>query len=104
MTRTFNSGAKRDSNEGKENYSVNVSALALRRYAQYMTGKANLYGEGNYLKGIPSKECLESLLRHINKYLIEKQTGIVVEDSDHLSACIFNIFCIMHNEENEKEN
>lgn len=102
MTRKFKTGAVRDSDIGKENYSECVSQLALRRYALYMLSKEKLYGKGNWRHGIPKEAYLESLLRHMNKYLIELKDGIVIEESDHLSACFFNLQGLMHELEKEK--
>ena len=102
--RTFASGAIRDVDNNKEDYIETISWRALRRFAEYMTGKKAKYGVGNFKKGIPIKSYEESLLRHINKYLeVKYENGQVERDQDHLAAMIFNIFGIMH-EENLGEN
>jgi hypothetical protein len=100
--RNFKTGARRDSADDKESYTESISQLALRRYAFYMKSKEKLYGKGNWRKGIPKEVYLDSLLRHLNKFLIEKQDGIVIEESDHLAACFFNLQGYMHEEEKEK--
>lgn len=51
--RKFESGAIRDSEEGKEDYIETISWVAFRRYAQYMTSKKFKYGSGNFKKSIP---------------------------------------------------
>lgn len=96
---TFNTGAIRDSQEGKEDYIETISWTAFRRYAQYMTGKKKKYGAGNFKKGIPVSSYEQSLVRHIQKYLANKYENQGLEESeDHLSAMVFNIFGIMHEE------
>ena len=55
------------------------------------------YGSGNFKKGIPIDSYEQSLLRHIQKYLENKYEGGQIETGeDHLSACVFNLFGIMH--------
>lgn len=99
MITKFNTGAIRDSQEGKEDYIETISWRAFKRYAQYMTGKKAKYGAGNFKKGIPIESYEKSLVRHLQKYLENKYEGGTIEkDEDHLSAMVFNIFGIMHEE------
>ncbi len=100
QVREFSTGAIRDKEDGKEDYIETISWTAFRRYAQYMTDCKKRYSEGNFKKGIPEEAYRRSLLRHISKYLINTQEGGNLEpEVDHLSACIFNIFGIIHEEE-----
>lgn len=100
----FNTGAIRDSQEGKEDYIETISWTAFKRYAQYMTGKKSRYGAGNFKKGIPIESYEASLVRHLQKYLSNKYEGGNVEkEDDHLSAILFNVFGIMHEECRPKE-
>jgi hypothetical protein len=100
QVRTFASGAIRDKDDNKEDYIETISWTALKRYAQYMTGKKKKYGAGNFKKGIDISSYEQSLIRHIQKYLENKyEQGIVETQEDHLSACVFNIFGIIHEEE-----
>lgn len=95
--RKFESGAIRDTSNGKESYIETLSWTALKRYAQYMTAKKAKYGAGNFKKGIPIESYEESLVRHIQKYLENKyENGNEEKGEDHLSAIIFNTFGIMH--------
>jgi len=97
--RKFETGAIRDNDEAKEDYIETISWTAFKRYAQYMTGKKKKYGVGNFKKGIPIESYEQSLLRHVQKYVENKHEGGVVEtEEDHLSAMVFNIFGIMHEE------
>lgn len=101
--RTFKSGAIRDLDDSKEDYIETISWRAMKRYAQYMTKQKSKYGAGNFKKGIPVESYEQSLLRHVQKYLENKYEGGDVEvDFDHLSAMMFNIVGIMHEEGNKK--
>lgn len=96
----FESGAIRDTQEGKLDFIETLSYTALSRYIKYMTGKKEKYGSGNFKKGIPIDSYEKSLMRHIDKYMRNKYEGASDElDQDHLSAMVFNIFGIMHEQE-----
>ena len=96
----FTSGAIRDVQDGKEDYIETISWTAFRRYAQYMTGKKKKYGEGNFKLGIPVESYEKSLVRHLVKYLTNKyENGNLEKEEDHLSAMVFNILGIMHEQE-----
>lgn len=95
----FKTGAIRDTNANKEDYTETISWRAFKRYATYMTGKKAKYGAGNFKKGIPASSYEQSLVRHLQKYMENKYEGGTVEtNEDHLSAMIFNIFGLMHEE------
>lgn len=94
--RQFNTGAVRDVELGKEDFTEGISWLALKRFAQYMDSKAVRYGRGNWRKGIPPESYVKSLARHLQKFLVEWEDGICEEHDDHLSAMVFNLFGIMH--------
>lgn len=101
--RKFDTGAIRDNDSTKEDYIETISWTAFKRYAQYMTDKKAKYGAGNFKKGIPISSYEQSLLRHIQKYLVNKYEGGDEEKlEDHLSACVFNLFGIMHEESKKK--
>lgn len=104
----FTTGAIRDTGSGKEDYIETLSWLALRRYAKYMTDKASVYGRGNWIKGIPEESYEMSALRHLQKYIALKHYGLSKDEAekaglepneDHLSAIIFNIQGLMHEQE-----
>lgn len=103
MVREFSTGAIRDNDDTKEDYIETISWKAFKRYAQYMTGKKKKYGAGNFKKGIPVESYEQSLLRHVQKYIENKyEDGEVERDEDHLSAIVFNVFGIMHEEQRKK--
>jgi hypothetical protein len=102
--RTFDTGSIRDSEDNKEDYTETISWTAFKRYAQYMTRCKEKYGDGNFKKGMPIDAYERSLLRHVQKYMENKyEKGTVEKDQDHLSAMVFNIFGIMHEEEMMKK-
>lgn len=99
----FESGAIRDTQEGKVDFVETISFTAHHRYAKYMTGKKKKYGTGNFKKGIPIESYEQSLLRHVDKYFRNKYEGGNDEpDEDHLAAIRFNADGIMHQEERGK--
>jgi len=101
----FDTGAIRDSQEGKIDFVETISYTAFARYAHYMTGKKAKYGSGNFKKGIPIESYEKSLMRHIHKYMVNKyEHGDLERDQDHLAAIVFNVFGIMHEEEMAKNN
>ena len=99
----FKSGAIRDTQKGKVDFVETISFTAHHRYAKYMTGKKEKYGEGNFKKGIPIKSYEKSLLRHVDKYFRNKYEGGTEElEEDHLAAIRFNVDGMMFEEEMEK--
>jgi hypothetical protein len=95
----FETGAIRDSQEGKEQYTETISWTAFKRYAEYMTGKREKYGQGNFKKGIPIESYENSLVRHLVKYMVNKEGGSLEPEEDHLAAIVFNAFGIMHEQD-----
>lgn len=93
-SRLFETGAKRDSNEDKP-YVHNLKGYTELRFGYLTRMGAKKYGDGNFLKGIPSDVAWESLRRHVAKY----DMGDTKED--HLAAIIFNVQLIMLNEQKE---
>lgn len=85
---TFESGAKRDTQDEKPRYDL-IPIIPLRRLADlYMRG-AKKYGEHNYQKGIPFSRIYSSALRHLHEFA----EGLTEED--HLAAVVWNCFSIM---------
>lgn len=101
----FDTGAVRDSQEGKVDFVETISFTAHERFARYMTGKKKKYGQGNFKKGIPIESYEKSLLRHLDKYFRNKyENGNDEPNEDHLAAMRFNIDGIMHEEGRPKIN
>lgn len=105
MTRQFKTGAIRDSDDTKEDYIETISWTAFKRYAQYMTSKKQKYGSGNFKKGIYDLSYEQSMIRHVQKYMSNKyENGFIEKEEDHLSAILFNVFGLLHNDEQRKIN
>lgn len=85
--RIFESGATRSVNDGKPRFDL-ISPLAMEWLAQVLGAEAADKGASNYLKGIPEKVCIESLLRHVNAYQQGKE-----EDAVNI---LFNALALCH--------
>ena len=92
--REFATGAKRDNNENKP-FVHNIKGYTRLRFGYHMTLGAKNYGDSNWEKGMPSESYLESVDRHLAKYLVGDRS------EDHLSAIIFGIQGCMINEQKE---
>lgn len=88
----YETGAKRESKEGKGRYDL-ISPIAEQRRALRMEYGAKIHGEHNWEKGLPIKSYIDSALRHINQY----KRGY--RDEDHLAAAAVNLDMAMHTEE-----
>lgn len=88
----FESGALRDSQEGKPRFDL-IPPLALKRIADLYARGAAIYGESNWANGIKYNRLYSSALRHLIQF------GIGKDDEDHLSAVVFNLLAIIHFEE-----
>ena len=67
--RTFESGATRDTDEGKLDYEGFLSPLVVERYAQYMhkhrmQSDGRLRASDNWQRGIDTTAYIKSLYRH----------------------------------------
>ena len=87
----FPTGAVRDTREGKGRFDL-IPPHFLERIAVHFENGAHKYGDNNYRKGIPTSRCVDSCMRHINKF----RQGFA--DEDHLSAAIWNLIAIMETE------
>ena len=88
----FETGAQRDTDEGKLRYDL-IPPSSLARLAKRYTDGAGHYGDHNWTKGIPSSRHLQSLMRHLE--------GVRAGDTseDHAAAIAWNAFAIMFNED-----
>lgn len=88
----FGTGAVRDTAEDKPRPDL-ISPFVMERIGNHMRKGAQKYCAWNWAKGIPSSRFYESLMRHLMKYA----QGL--RDEDHLSAAVFNLMGLIHNEE-----
>lgn len=93
-SRVFDTGAKRDSNDGKP-FIHNLLGYTRQRFGYHMAIGARNYGDGNWLKGLPTACYLESVDRHLASYMEGDRS------EDHLSAIMFGIQGCMINEKND---
>lgn len=106
--RTFDSGATRDSNDGKYDYEAFLCPLVIMRFGEYMH-KHRVQSDGtlrdgdNWQKGIPTKQYMKSLWRHFHDLwiILRGYRGDPDEAREDLqNACcaiIFNVQGILHN-------
>lgn len=98
--RKFDTGATRDSTEGKLEYKGFLSPQVLRRFAQYMhahriQSDGSLRDSDNWKKGIPVDSYVDSGLRHmIDLWIQYDETGHI--DEDLACAVFFNIQGMLH--------
>lgn len=98
-TRTFVTGATRDTDEGKLDFEGFLSPFALQAYAEYMhkhrvQSDGSLRASDNWQKGIPVEQYVKSLWRHF--FAVWKgwrQGKIEVED---VCALLFNGMGVLH--------
>ena len=98
-TRQFDTGATRDTAEGKFEYGGFLSPIVLQRFGEYMhkhreQSDGTLRASDNWQKGIPVRVYLESLLRHVmDIWLYRLGFGERAKESyeEALCAALFNI-------------
>lgn len=100
--RTFDTGATRDSEEGKFDYEGFLSPLVLERYAEYMHSHrmqkgGKLRDSDNWQKGIPFSAYMKSLLRHLMTLWKQHRFPFGPDPSEEtLCAIIFNSSGYLH--------
>ena len=103
--REFDTGATRDTNEGRLDYEGFLSPLALRRFAQYMhhhrkQADGKLRASDNWQKGMPQEVYLQSLMRHVmDVWLIQrgyKQVAEAMTVEEALCGVMFNVQGLLH--------
>lgn len=88
----FASGAVRDTQDGKPRPDRALRWLpleALERVSTHYENGAKKYDRDNWRKGIPASRCLTSAFRHLFQWMMGDR------GEDHLSAVVFNVFCII---------
>lgn len=85
---SFTSGAIREPHQGKGAYYL-IPRCAIDRIAKWYEQGASKYAPRNWEKGIPTSNCLDSMLRHAFK------VSDGWDDEDHLAAVCWNAMSIM---------
>lgn len=70
-----------------------INPTGLRRLAETYGEGTLKYGDENWLKGIPNKNLMNHLMKHLNSYMLGDKS------EDHLAHAAWGLFAIMHNEE-----
>jgi hypothetical protein len=101
--REFETGATRDSDDGKLDYEGFLSALALERFARYMhkhrfQADGKLRSADNWQKGIPLDAYMKSLWRHfMDLWRSHRGYSAVEPDIEEvLCALMFNVQGYLH--------
>lgn len=101
--REFDTGATRDTNEGKYDYSGFISPAVMTIFAAYMhrhrkQADGTMRAANNWKKGIPVTAYHESLIRHVFEYwlYVEQHGGAFDEAIDSLCAIMFNVQGLLH--------
>lgn len=102
--RKFNTGATRDTDEGKYDYEGFLSPIVLERYGQYMNkhrkqSDGSLRASDNWQSGIPKDAYIKSMWRHfLDVWFIhrgykrfDKQRNEEITIDEALCALLFNI-------------
>lgn len=84
--------ATREPSAGKGRFDL-ITPFGLARLARWYELGAQKYEDRNWEKGMPYSRCVDSALRHIDKFLMG------MTDEDHLSAAVWNLLCIIHFQE-----
>lgn len=94
--RVFETGAQRDTGEGKLRMSLLPHKELNRVLERYLDG-AETYGENNWKKGMKYSVLYDCAQRHLQKDFLG------YDDEDHLAAAVWNILGIMWTLENKPD-
>ena len=97
--RNFDTGATRDSEEGKLDYDGFLSPIVLERYARYMhrhrkQKDGTMRDSDNWQKGFPLEVYRKSAWRHFMDWWSTKRNGSY--DEDAACAILFNLMGSLH--------
>jgi hypothetical protein len=92
--RQFNTGAQRDTGEGKMRMSL-IPQLELKRVMKRYLDGAEKYGENNWMRGMPLSVYYDCAHRHLEAWWAERD-----DDEDHAAAVVWNMLCAMWTESN----
>lgn len=109
--REFDTGATRDSEDGKNDYEGFLSPLVIEEYGNYMTAHrkqsdGNLRDSDNWQKGMERKVYIKSLFRHfMDLWMIhrgygrfDKRDGHKITAKEACCAIMFNVMGYAHEE------
>ena len=100
--RKFETGATRDTDEGKHDFEGFLSPTVINRFGEYMTkhrkqSDGSLRDSDNWQKGMPKEQYMKSLLRHVHDMWLEHR-GLESKDGieEAICAIIFNSQGYLH--------
>jgi hypothetical protein len=101
--REFDTGATRDTDEGKLDYDGFLSPQVLARYAAYMhhnrkQSDGKLRSADNWQKGMPRGEYMKSMWRHFMDVWSMHRAGDKEQIETALCALMFNVMGYLHEE------
>lgn len=102
MIRTFDTGANRNSDEGKLDFEGFLSPSVLEAYAKYMHKNRHLEDgtlrdSDNWQKGIPKDAYMKSMWRHFFDVWKDHRGQPTKEDEiTNLCALLFNVSGMLH--------
>jgi hypothetical protein len=104
QVRTFDTGANRDTEDGKYDFEAFLSPAVLFEFARYMHDHrrlpdGSLRDGDNWQKGFPRDVLMKSMLRHVmdlwmlhrGHEVIRPETGKEVTYHDALGGLLFNV-------------
>ncbi len=91
--RQFNTGAQRDTSDGKLRMSLIPQHELKRVMKRYLDGDEK-YGENNWMKGMPLSVYYDCAHRHLDAWWSGE------ESEDHAAAVVWNLLCAMWTESN----
>ena len=94
--RHFDTGAQRDTSDGKLRMSLVPQQELKRVMKRYLNG-AEKYGENNWMQGMPLSVYYDCAHRHMEAWWRGEK------DEDHAAAVVWNMLCAMWTETNIKE-
>jgi hypothetical protein len=101
--RTFETGATRDSDDGKLDFDGFLSPSVIKRYALYMhqhrvQTDGTLRSSDNWKKGIPIEQYMKSMWRHFfDVWTLHSKGDIKTEVAEEaLCALLFNVSGMLH--------
>lgn len=101
--RTFETGATRDTDQGKLDYEAFFSPLVLKRYAEYMhahrkQSDGTMRDGDNWQKGIPIPQYMKSMWRHFfDVWSMHREfKNAMPQQEENLVATLFNVMGMLH--------
>lgn len=100
--REFETGAIRDTDEGKVDYEGFLSPLVLKRFGEYMNKHrvqtdGKLRDSDNWQKGIPLNVYMKSMYRHFIDVWQNHRKGVLRDvQEEALCALLFNVMGYLH--------